>query len=224
MQNLTFLQSLLLFAVPAIFAITVHEAAHGFAARHFGDRTAELLGRLTLNPIKHIDPVGTVLVPLGLLFLAKVTGGPPFLFGWAKPVPIGVRNLGKPKRDMALVAAAGPGSNLAMAAGWTAILAAALQLGGVLPAMDLLAHMATFGVFFNVLLAVFNMLPIPPLDGGRVASGILPEGISAVFDRIEPFGLMIIIALLATGMLWPIVGPAVLYVSGLFFGFAGLGG
>ena len=103
MQNLTFLQSLLLFAVPAIFAITVHEAAHGFAARHFGDRTAELLGRLTLNPLKHIDPIGTVLVPLGLLLLAKVSGGPPFLFGWAKPVPIGVRNLGKPKRDMALV-------------------------------------------------------------------------------------------------------------------------
>lgn len=221
MQNLTFLQSLLLFAVPAIFAITVHEAAHGFAARRFGDRTAELLGRLTLNPLKHIDPVGTILVPLGLLVLAKVSGGPPFLFGWAKPVPIGVRNLKKPKRDMALVAAAGPGSNLAMAAGWAAILAVAARLHETVPMMDLLTVMAYFGVFFNVLLAVFNMLPIPPLDGGRVASGLLPHEAAAVFDRIEPFGLMIVIALLATGVLWTIVGPAIDFVTGLFFRLAG---
>ena len=146
MQDLTLIQAILLYSVPAVFAITVHEAAHGYAARHFGDRTAEVLGRLTLNPIKHIDPIGTVLVPLGLLVMAKTAGGPPILFGWAKPVPVGTRNLRRPQRDMALVAAAGPASNLAMAAGWTAILAAAAVSSGSLPAADLLMRMAYFGI------------------------------------------------------------------------------
>lgn len=218
MQNLTLIQSILLFSVPAIFAITVHEAAHGFAARHFGDRTAEVLGRLTLNPIKHIDPIGTVLVPLGLLVMAKATGGPTILFGWAKPVPVGTRNLRNPQRDMAMVAAAGPASNLAMAAGWTAILAAAGFMRGSVPMADLLTYMAYFGVFFNVILAVFNMLPIPPLDGGRVLSGLLPPRAAMSFDRIEPFGMMIIIALLVSGLLWQIVGPVVGLVLGFFLG------
>lgn len=221
MQNLTLIQSILLFSVPAIFAITVHEAAHGFAARHFGDRTAEVLGRLTLNPIKHIDPIGTVLVPLGLLVMAKVTGGPTILFGWAKPVPVGTRNLRNPQRDMAMVAAAGPASNLAMAAGWTAILAAAGVMRGSVPMTDLLTYMAYFGVFFNVILAVFNMLPIPPLDGGRVLSGLLPPRAAMSFDRIEPFGMMIIIALLVSGLLWQIVGPVVGIVLGFFLGIVG---
>jgi len=222
MQNLTLVQSILLFAVPAVFAITVHEAAHGFAARHFGDRTAEVLGRLTLNPIKHIDPIGTVLVPLGLLVMSKTTGAPLVLFGWAKPVPVGTRNLRNPQRDMALVAAAGPASNLAMAAGWTAVLAAAGAMQGSVPMTDLLAYMAYFGVFFNVILAVFNMMPIPPLDGGRVVSGLLPPRAAMSFDRIEPFGMMIVIALLVSGLLWQVIGPIVGIVIGFFFRLTGM--
>ena len=222
MQNLSLLQSILLFAVPAVFAITVHEAAHGYTARYFGDRTAEVLGRLTLNPIKHIDPIGTIAVPLGLLVLAKVTGGPMMLIGWAKPVPVGTRNLRNPQRDMTIVAAAGPASNLAMAAGWTIVLAGAGAFGGGMQIAELLVYMAYFGILFKVLRAGFNMLPIPPLDGGRVVSGLLPPRISASFDRIEPFGFMIVLALIMTGVLWNVIGPVFSAVFGFYLGLAGV--
>ncbi len=218
MQEYALVQKIILYAVPLLLAITLHEASHGYAARHFGDRTAEMLGRLSLNPLRHVDPVGTVLVPLIMLITS------PFLFGWAKPVPVAFRNLRNPRRDMALVAAAGPASNLAMALGW-ALLIKLTALGGpgsVGPGLTAVRDMAAIGVFFNCLLAVFNMLPVPPLDGGRVLSGLLPPRWSDQLDRVEPYGLFIILGLLVAGLLWPIVGPGILLVQDLITFVAGL--
>jgi Zn-dependent protease len=184
----TLLLGITVIAIPGIFAITTHEVAHGWVAKRLGDPTAYMLGRLTLNPIKHIDPIGTILVPIVMFAL----GG--FLFGWAKPVPVAYRNLKQPKRDMVLVAAAGPAVNLLMALGWTALLAGALAFNG--SRQGWLVNVCNFGMQFNVMLAVFNLIPIPPLDGGRVLSGLLPRAGSNFLDRIEPYGIIIVLVLL----------------------------
>src|SRR5438270_9956910 len=157
------LETIVLWAVPVVFAITLHEAAHGYVARLFGDRTAELLGRITLNPLRHIDPVGTIVVP-ALLYL---TAGPQYIFGWAKPVPVNFGNLRHPKRDMLWVAGAGPFANFAMAFGWMLVLKLTL-VDGVWPSEEA-ARMARIGVSVNLVLMALNLLPIPPLDGGRIA-------------------------------------------------------
>lgn len=199
---LSLAQKISIWALPVLFAITLHEVAHGWAARALGDRTAEMLGRLSLNPLKHVDPMGTVLVPAVLLAL----GG--FLFGWAKPVPVGVRNLRHPRRDMALVAIAGPLANAAMALAWGLLLKLALSVNAEEGLWVGLRYMAMAGITINLVLMVLNLLPIPPLDGGRVLTGLLPESAARMLDRIEPYGLLILVALMATGVLsqlmaWP---------------------
>lgn len=214
MQELTLVQKIILFAPPAILAITLHEVAHGWVARYFGDRTAEMLGRLTLNPVKHIDPVGTVVVPLAMVLL-----GMSFIFGWARPVPVATRNLRNPRRDMIFVAAAGPGSNLLMALGWALVIKFMLVTG--ISSFPILA-MADFGIKINIFLAVLNMLPIPPLDGGKVASGLLPPRMSTTFNSVEPYGFIILLVLMYAGVLWPIMMPLVSGTSGLIKTLTGL--
>jgi Zn-dependent protease len=196
------LSTIVLWAVPVVFAITLHEAAHGYIARAFGDRTAELAGRITLNPLKHIDPIGTILVP-GVLILAAKLGGPQFVFGWAKPVPVNFGNLRNPRRDMLWVAAAGPGANLTMAVLWALVLKAVVSAGAG-------AHwllMAKVGVSINLVLMALNLLPVPPLDGGRMAVSLLPMSAARVFARLEPYGLFVIVALLAFGVLDDVMEP-----------------
>ncbi|HSN46172.1 MAG TPA: site-2 protease family protein [Casimicrobiaceae bacterium] len=211
-MDFSLLETIALYAVPVVFAITLHEAAHGYVARLFGDSTAWMLGRVTANPLKHIDPVGTVLVPLGLLLLAKLAGSGGFLFGWAKPVPVNFGNLRNPKRDMLWVAAAGPGANLAMALLW----AFAYRLGDEVLASEGLQMMARAGIMINVVLMVLNLLPILPLDGGRIAVSLLPHRLAMSYSRLEPYGFMVIILLLATGLLDNLMSPLIaLALAGL---------
>ena len=203
------LQTIALWVLPVVFAITLHEAAHGYVAKMFGDRTAEVQGRITLNPLKHIDPVGTILVPGALILLAKF-GGPQFVFGWAKPVPVNFGNLRDPKRDMLWVAAAGPAANFAMALLWAVVLKTAVP-GGLLDNVHLV-QMAKIGISINLILMTLNLLPVPPLDGGRIAVSLLPHSMAMGYARLEPYGFMIVIALLATGVLGWLMQP-ILHIS-----------
>jgi Zn-dependent protease len=187
------IQTVLIYALPVLFAITVHEAAHGYAARHFGDNTAYMLGRITLNPIKHIDPVGTILMPLLLYF---ATAGA-FLFGYAKPVPVRFGNLRNPKRDMIWVALAGPGANLVQAFLWGAL---GLILVGMGMQERFFLAMCTAGMLVNVVMFVFNLFPLPPLDGGRILVGLLPYRQAEVVSRLEPWGFFIVMALVIAGV------------------------
>ncbi|MEJ1298840.1 MAG: site-2 protease family protein [Candidatus Sedimenticola sp. (ex Thyasira tokunagai)] len=200
------IQQVSVLLLPVLFAITVHEAAHGWMAMKHGDKTALMLGRVTLNPLKHIDPVGTVLVPLVTFFLSG------FLFGWAKPVPVNWRNLNNPRRDMAFVALAGPGANLLMAVGWAVIIKLGVVLMSQWQWVGLpLVYMGGAGVLINTLLMVLNLMPILPLDGGRILNSLLPPRLSYQFSRLEPFGLFIIIGLLMTGVLGKVLWPLVIF-------------
>jgi Zn-dependent protease len=198
-----FIGNISIYAIPVLFAITLHEVAHGWTARYFGDRTAELLGRLSLNPLRHIDPVGTVLVPGVLLALG---GG--LMFGWAKPVPVATQALRQPRLAAVVVALAGPGANLVMALGWTLILAAVLHLHANETVERWMVLMAQAGILTNVLLAVFNLLPVPPLDGGRVLAALLPPKWGERLEKLAPVGVFLVLALTVLGMLGWLFEPA----------------
>lgn len=207
-MELTLIQKIAVFALPVIFAITLHEAAHGYVARYFGDMTAASQGRITANPIKHIDLVGTILVPLGILIMSKLFGAGAILFGWAKPVPVNFGNLRRPKQDMLWVAAAGPGMNLVMAVFWALVIQAGHALGSNFATAPMML-MGAAGVFINVILMALNLLPLPPLDGGRIAVSLLPVKQAIQFSRLEPYGFIILLTLLFTGVLsivlWPLI-------------------
>lgn len=204
------IQQILIYAIPILFAITVHEVAHGWVASKLGDQTAKMMGRLTLNPIKHIDLMGTVIVPLVLVTL----GG--FIFGWAKPVPVDWRNLRNPKRDMAYVAIAGPGANLIMVIIWATIAKLILVSGpstsGPILALQQMSHA---GIMINSFLMILNLFPVPPLDGSRILTAFLSTRMAYRFNQLERYGLLIIMILLFTGILWGILAPFI-------FGFLGL--
>mgnify|MGYP000868778006 CR=1 FL=1 len=214
MIELNTIQLLVILAPPLLLAITLHEVAHGWMALRCGDTTAKDLGRLSLNPLRHIDPIGTVLVPA----LLAVFGG--FIFGWAKPVPVNYHRLRQPKRDMALVALAGPGSNLIMALGWGLVAVTGHSLGDTLPWLgEPLLLMGVAGIDVNVMLGVLNLVPIPPLDGSRVLVGILPDRYGLAMARMEPYGLIILVLLLTSGVLnlMPIVNEIRHFILTLFF-------
>ena len=221
MIELTLIQKIAIFALPVIFAITLHEAAHGYVARYFGDTTAWMLGRVTANPLKHIDLVGTIIVPLTILVASKLLGGGALLFGWAKPVPVNFGQLRRPKQDMLWVAAAGPGMNLLMALFWALMIQLGLALGSGFASTPLVL-MGAAGVFINVILMALNLIPLPPLDGGRIAVSLLPRQAAWQFSRLEPYGLFILLGLLFTGLLGTILWPLISLFLGLIAMLSGL--
>jgi Zn-dependent protease len=198
-MELSLIQKIIIYAPPVIFAITVHEAAHGYAAKYFGDRTAYQAGRISLNPLKHIDPFGTILLPAMTILLGGI------LFGWAKPVPVNFSRLRHPKKDMLWVAAAGPASNFVMALFWALVLKLTMDSPSFMA--EPLSLMAKAGIGINIVLMVLNLLPLPPLDGGRIAVSLLPMHLARPFAQIERFGFIILLVLLFTGVLSRILDP-----------------
>jgi Zn-dependent protease len=207
--ELTIVQKIAVYALPVLFAITVHEAAHGYVAKHFGDLTAEKQGRITLNPLKHIDPIGTILLPI----LTMMLGG--ILFGWAKPVPVNFANLRNPKKDMLWVAAAGPISNFIMAIFWVMM----FNFSNYAPntAVNFLAIMSMAGISINIVLMVLNLLPMPPLDGGRIAVSLLPMPWAMKLARVERYGFPILIVLMFTGVLGYVIYPIIQLIEQLLY-------
>lgn len=213
LQNV--IQLIALYAIPGIFAITLHEAAHGYAARHFGDLTAYQAGRITLNPVRHIELMGTIVIPILILVASQGK----YAFGWAKPVPIDFSRLRNPKRDMLWVAAAGPGANFVMAIFWALVIKAMQSLPPNYFTEPVLL-MARGGIIVNTVLMVLNLLPLPPLDGGRIAVSLLPARLAYGFARVEPFGMFILLALMLLGVLgtvmWPFVSGFIGVLSSVF--------
>ncbi|BBP45952.1 peptidase M50 [Thiosulfatimonas sediminis] len=217
MEQLNTIQLIAVWALPVLFAITLHEAAHGWMANKLGDPTAKMLGRVTLNPIKHIDPIGTIVVPIVLLML----GG--FLFGWAKAVPITDRNFKRPQVDMAWVAIAGPASNLLMALGWAVVLKIGLLLQNSAPEIgQFMVYSGTAGISINLILLVLNLLPIPPLDGSRVLVAFISKKMAWQFYRLEPYGFFILLGLLLLGLLAPILMGPYSFLQNLIYRLFGL--
>jgi len=210
MDDLTIIQKLVVWAPPVLLAVTFHEVAHGWMARELGDHTAEAQGRLSLNPIKHIDPIGTVLLPIFML----LTSG--FIFGWAKPVPVTWGNLRSPRRDMALVALAGPLANLVMLIGWLVLVKIGFTLGADQEFFSTpMVLMGFAGITINSVLMILNLLPLPPLDGSRLVAALLPPRWAWRYGQVEPYGLIILIILMVTGVLGQLMGPPMSFIDKL---------